>query len=401
MSLINSSYDKRIRPPSRDVNGRNSPVVVAVNVYVRSMSNIDFPRMQYDLHLTLRQFWRDPRLAYEELFPGAKVPKFLIITEKDVIWTPDTFFSNEKRAHRHDIDKLNLLIRIHANGTVMYSQRLSLTLSCPMYLQKYPMDQQNCVLILGSYAFTVRDIVYRWQEESAIQYHPVLNTSLPSFSLGTAETSECSSTTSTGEYSCIQTKFTLTRLFRFYIAQVYLPSTLLVVVSWVSFWLDRSAVPARITLGVTTLLTMTTQAAAIGNSLPPVSYIKAVDVWVTTCLAFIFATVLEFAVVSYSASSNLVHCQEEGPRVAVEKDDGDEPPQTHRRDSWGATKHQEMKPLHDEFGSERKASYCFEFWRKWRVGADSTKMIDLKSRILFPLSFVFFNVIYWTWYSSL
>lgn len=55
-------------------------------------------------------------------------------------------------------------------------------------------------------------------------------------------------------------------------------------------------------------------------------------------------------------------------------------PQTHRRDSWGATKHQEMKPLHDEFGSERKASYCFEFWRKWRVGADSTKMIDLKSR---------------------
>lgn len=32
-----------------------------------------------------------------------------------------------------------------------------------------------------------------------------------------------------------------------------------VIVSWVSFWLDKDSVPARVSLGVTTLLTMTTQ----------------------------------------------------------------------------------------------------------------------------------------------
>lgn len=47
--------------------------------------------------------------------------------------------------------------------------------------------------------------------------------------------------------------------FSYYLLQLYIPSTMLVIVSWVSFWLDRSAVPARVTLGVTTLLTMTTQ----------------------------------------------------------------------------------------------------------------------------------------------
>ena len=49
---------------------------------------------------------------------------------------------------------------------------------------------------------------------------------------------------------------------------------MLVIVSWVSFWLDANAVPARVSLGVTTLLTMATQTTGINNSLPPVSYTK-------------------------------------------------------------------------------------------------------------------------------
>ena len=31
--------------------------------------------------------------------------------------------------------------------------------------------------------------------------------------------------------------------------QLYIPSFMLVIVSWVSFWLDKDSVPARVTLG--------------------------------------------------------------------------------------------------------------------------------------------------------
>uniref|UniRef100_A0A0K0F901 GluClalpha (inferred by orthology to a D. melanogaster protein) n=1 Tax=Strongyloides venezuelensis TaxID=75913 RepID=A0A0K0F901_STRVS len=74
---------------------------------------------------------------------------------------------------------------------------------------------------------------------------------------------------------------------------------MLVVVSWVSFWLDKGAIPARTSLGVTTLLTMTTQASGINSKLPPVSYIKAVDIWIGVCLGFIFGALLEYALVNY------------------------------------------------------------------------------------------------------
>ena len=82
-----------------------------------------------------------------------------------------------------------------------------------------------------------------------------------------------------GEYSCLTVDLTFKREFSYYLLTIYIPCCMLVIVSWVSFWLDPNAVPARVSLGVTTLLTMSTQTASINNSLPPVAYTKAIDVW--------------------------------------------------------------------------------------------------------------------------
>lgn len=77
-----------------------------------------------------------------------------------------------------------------------------------------------------------------------------------------------------------------------------MPTILIVLLSWVSFWLNTDAVPARISLGILTVLTMTTKTSSAVSSLPKVSYVKAIDVWMSTCLLFVFAALLEYALVN-------------------------------------------------------------------------------------------------------
>ena len=44
-------------------------------------------------------------------------------------------------------------------------------------------------------------------------------------------------------------KLYFVRALGYYIIQIYIPSTLIVVLSWVSFWIDRTSAPARVSLG--------------------------------------------------------------------------------------------------------------------------------------------------------
>jgi len=71
------------------------------------------------------------------------------------------------------------------------------------------------------------------------------------------------------------------------------------VLSWVSFWLSRDAVPARVALGITTVLTMTTLISSTNASLPKISYLKSIDVYLVTCFFMVFASLLEYASVSF------------------------------------------------------------------------------------------------------
>ncbi|OQV20935.1 Glutamate-gated chloride channel [Hypsibius exemplaris] len=292
LDMLLESYDNKLRPKPM-INGTAGAAMCRVNLLVRSITKVDDLNMEYSTQLTFREEWNDDRLAYDD----GGFHKYLVLPDPDKVWKPDLFFQNERQGHLHNILVPNVFLRIHPNGDIMMSIRLSLTLACPMDLRFFPMDRQVCEIRMASYGYTTDDIEFKWKEmKEPVQ---LANLSMPRFALEGLKTGYCTSVTSTGSYSCLKVVFFLQREFSYYLVQVYVPTCMLIFVSWVSFWLDPEATPARVSLGVTTLLTMATTQSGINAQLPPVSYTKAIDVWMGVCITFIFAALLEFAFVNY------------------------------------------------------------------------------------------------------
>jgi glycine receptor alpha-3 len=117
-----------------------------------------------------------------------------------------------------------------------------------------------------------------------------------------------------GNYSRLACEIQFVRSMGYYLSQIYIPSSLIVVISWVSFWLNRGATPARVQLCVTTVLTMTTLMASTNAQLPKISYVKSIDIYLGACFFMVFASLLgQFLTHNYS--NNIDNVLEKAKKV--------------------------------------------------------------------------------------
>ncbi|XP_055719946.1 gamma-aminobutyric acid receptor subunit rho-2-like isoform X2 [Salvelinus fontinalis] len=271
-------------------------IPVGVDVQVESLDSISEVDMDFTMTLYLRHYWKDERLTFTSstnksmTFDGRLVKK---------IWVPDVFFVHSKRSFIHDTTTDNIMLRVFPDGHVLYSLRVTVTAACNMDFSRFPLDTQTCSLELESYAYTDEDLMLYWKsgDESLSTDDRI---SLSQFLIQKFHTtSHLAFYSSTGWYNRLYINFTLRRHIFFFLLQTYFPATLMVMLSWVSFWIDRRAVPARVSLGITTVLTMSTIITGVNASMPRVSYIKAVDIYLWVSFVFVFLSVLEYAAVNY------------------------------------------------------------------------------------------------------
>ncbi|XP_063636284.1 gamma-aminobutyric acid receptor subunit beta-like isoform X2 [Cydia splendana] len=437
VSRILDGYDIRLRP-----NFGGDPLYVGMDLTIASFDAISEVNMDYTITLYLNQYWKDERLGF-----GLQDEVLTLSGDfADKIWVPDTFFANDKNSFLHDVTERNKLVRLGGDGSITYGMRFTATLACMMDLHYYPLDSQNCTVEIEN-GYTVSDVVMYWKETPV---RGVEDAELPQFTILGHETNDRIEKLATGVYQRLSLSFKLRRNIGYFVFQTYLPCILIVMLSWVSFWINHEATSARVALGITTVLTMTTISTGVRSSLPRISYVKAIDIYLVMCFVFVFAALLEYAAVNYTYWGARARKRaklkkgEMSTSTSVEKD---------LKCSGGSRSPEEIIALRECTSSAGRVSPLFGLRSKplaaaagappslrlqrdhthlryrtrphsrnskngstgkpkmihaLRRGASVIKasmpkirdvnVIDTYSRVIFPVSFLIFNAVYWVFY---
>ncbi|XP_030621410.1 gamma-aminobutyric acid receptor subunit pi [Chanos chanos] len=399
-------YNRYLRP-----NFNEGPVEIGMSLDIASIDAISEINMDYTATIFLRQRWRDSRLV----FPGNES---LSLDGRlvSLLWIPDTFIPDSKRSFLHDVTVENRLIRIFSNGTVLYALRITATIACNMDLTKYPMDRQVCLLQLESWGYNLQDVVFYWTRgNDSVKGLDTLR--LAQYSVESYHTSVSKAVYETGMYPKLVLHFSLRRNVLFFILETYVPSTLLVVLSWVSFWISQSSVPARTCIGVTTVLTMTTLMMGARTSLPNANcFIKAIDVYLGICFTFIFGALLEYACAHFCTMQHksigdvqrelLKELDESNGNGSIQLVHPTSPKKVQREESAQQETNDQSVTCEGEESTEKKRgqgcglSSVKEVSRRAvsLLSVENPHHIDRHARVLFPMAFLMVNILYWLYY---
>ncbi|XP_073942991.1 glutamate-gated chloride channel-like isoform X2 [Choristoneura fumiferana] len=403
--LKNSRYDKRLLPPVDDPEfccGLTSPndslaqnrvglsslrprshnrgvLTVNVSVLLLSLASPDESSLKYEVEFLLQQQWYDPRLRYSN---QSHYDFLNAIHHHEDIWLPDTYFIMHGD-FKDPIIPMHFALRIYRNGTINYLMRRHLILSCQGRLNIFPFDDPLCSFALESISYEQSAITYVWKnDEDTLRKSPSLTTLnayliqnqtiacpikaswraegnslyeedeeltcnlcqrrfeeqgnysclkvdliftrdrafyfttvfIPGIILVTSsfitfwlEWNAVPARSMIGNYSCLKVDLIFTRDRSFYFTTVFIPGIILVTSSFITFWLEWNAVPARVMIGVTTMLNFFTTSNGFRSTLPVVSNLTAMNVWDGVCMCFIYASLLEFVCVNYVGRKRPLH----------------------------------------------------------------------------------------------
>ncbi|XP_047526163.1 glutamate-gated chloride channel isoform X14 [Pieris napi] len=320
--LKNSRYDKRLLPPVDGV------LTVNVSVLLLSLASPDESSLKYEVEFLLQQQWYDPRLRYSN---QSHYDFLNAIHHHEDIWLPDTYFIMHGD-FKDPIIPMHFALRIYRNGTINYLMRRHLILSCQGRLNIFPFDDPLCSFALESISYEQSAITYVWKnDEDTLRKSPSLTT-LNAYLIQN-QTIPCPIKASwradgislyeddeeltcnlcqrrfeeQGNYSCLKVDLIFTRDRAFYFTTVFIPGIILVTSSFITFWLEWNAVPARSMIGVTTMLNFFTTSNGFRSTLPVVSNLTAMNVWDGVCMCFIYASLLEFVCVNYVGRKRPLH----------------------------------------------------------------------------------------------
>ncbi|PAV83527.1 hypothetical protein WR25_19889 isoform B [Diploscapter pachys] len=146
---VMENYEKEFRPGFE----KGKPTKVWIDLDIRTMGPVSDLSYTYAFNCYFRQQWIDTRLRFNNSNVPQQNELCLSMAMLDKIWKPDSYFWNGANSYIHAMTSSNRLVRLRPDGTILYSSRITVQGRCSMVMDRYPLDQQACRLVIGSYSY--------------------------------------------------------------------------------------------------------------------------------------------------------------------------------------------------------------------------------------------------------
>jgi hypothetical protein len=261
------------------------PTEVTLRLYVNDIISIHDVDQSFTSDVLFRAEWHDPRLAH-----GNKLP---CRADLDQIWTPSLQLLNRRSVERIREPELS----VFPDGSVLFLIRSFGDFSFRADLSNFPFDKQELSFnIVSTYSSDEVRVVAPPEMLGMSDQLSVANWKIE---LRGARNQSLYIAPVDRYLERTDLVLEATRLSGYYTWQQLLPLLLVVMMTWMVFWIPLEVIPSRVGLAATSMLTLIAYRFAMASVLPPIAYLTRLDIFMVGASVLVFAGLATTVAVSY------------------------------------------------------------------------------------------------------
>ncbi|XP_066989241.1 uncharacterized protein [Macrobrachium rosenbergii] len=298
---ISKGYRSEIPPSNKNNDSAALPVLVWVDIL--ALTSINTIQMAFTVDFMLKMAWHDQRLFYYNLKEEVDLNN-LANEERNRIWTPSVSFKSARgnshtvldeeakihvlkggkplrpsASYAHEVDLFN-----GGDAPLILERKYHVRYGCAFDLNRYPFDTQSCSMEFES-QFTTSS----YMELVPGHVHFSGRRQLVEYVVGEIS---MEATTQNSSFSGLQVQLIFIRQSGYHLVATYLPTSIMIVIAYLSFFFGVEDFNDRIMVSLTSLLVLSSLLTQTSETLPKTSYFKMVDIWLFFCIVTIFTVIL-------------------------------------------------------------------------------------------------------------
>ena len=202
------------------------PTEVMVSIFVLDIDEVNTASQSFDANVYFKASWHDPRLSHDGT---SEITRSL-----HAIWNPRIQFLNQQKVWTTFPE----VAEISPEGDVVYQQRVWGAFSQPLELRDFPFDNQVFRTQLGSAGYTLQEV--RLIPDINGRNGISKKFSLADWDIVTwnVKAAEFTPNDKDDSFAAFHLEIEATRRYVYFIIKVIIPLFLIIMMSWVVFWID-------------------------------------------------------------------------------------------------------------------------------------------------------------------